>query len=208
MNSPCTLPTTELLSLLGNQSRPKIFDLAIHKPEVLYQKVVEIDERVTLEDYAEHPDRSITDLRNNTDPNLVKGLSGEVVRILKRPDETQIREALKSLHDEGFRAIAVCLLHSYTFPEHELLVGKIAEEMGFTHISLSSQLMPMIKLVPRATSATADAYLTPEIRRYVQGFAKGFVGGLGKDSVNAEGTKGARCEFMQRLVEFKSFTIN
>lgn len=166
---------------------------------MLYQTVVEIDERVTLEDYTEHPEREITILDKNKDSDLVRGLSGEVVRILQRPREEQIREELQKLYDEGYRSIAVCLVHSYTFPEHELLVGKIAESLGFTHISLSSQLMPMIKLVPRATSATADAYLTPEIRRYVSGFEKGFIGGLGKNSVKKAGTKGAaRCEFMQR----------
>lgn len=132
------------------------------------------------------------------------------MRILTRPKESEIQKGLKTLYDEGFRSIAVCLMHSYTFPDHEKLVGKIAEEIGFTHISLSSQLMPMIKLVPRATSATADAYLTPEIRRYIEGFSKGFSGGLGVESVAKEaGSKGARCEFMQSdggLVDVSSFS--
>ncbi|KAI5858444.1 Hydantoinase B/oxoprolinase-domain-containing protein [Tricharina praecox] len=196
--------------VIGNQSRPKIFDLAIHKPDVLYQTVVEIDERVTLEDYAEHPERETTDVTTANDPDLVRGLSGEAVRILQRPDEAEIRESLKKLYEEGYRSIAVCLMHSYTFPNHEALVGDIAKEIGFTHISLSSELMPMIKLIPRATSATADAYLTPEIRRYIDGFSKGFEGGLGSESVkNSEGSKGARCEFMQSdggLVDVSKFS--
>jgi 5-oxoprolinase (ATP-hydrolysing) len=98
-------------------------------------------------------------------------------------------------------------MHSYTFPDHERLLGEVAGEVGFTHISLSSQLMPMIKLVPRATSATADAYLTPEIKRYIQGFERGFVGGLGTES--AIKGRGARCEFMQSdggLVDVSKFS--
>jgi 5-oxoprolinase (ATP-hydrolysing) len=199
---------------IGNQSRPKIFDLAIRRPDVLYQKVVEIDERVTLEDYAEDPTRHQTkvevkheDYKNN---DLVKGLSGEAVRILRRPEDSQIREQLKGLYDDGFRSIAVCLMHGYTFPDHEALVGKLAKEMGFEHVSLSHELMPMIKLVPRATSACADAYLTPAIRKYISGFQAGFEGGLGTESVKKEkGDKGARCEFMQSdggLVDVDQFS--
>jgi len=177
---------------------------------MLYQTVVEIDERVTLEDFAEHPERETTDVSVANDPNLIRGLSGEAVRILQRPDEAEISESLKKLYEEGYRSIAVCLMHSYTFPGHETLVGRIAREIGFTHISLSSELMPMIKLIPRATSATADAYLTPEIRRYIGGFSKGFKGGLGSESVKrSEGSKSARCEFMQSdggLVDVSRFS--
>lgn len=209
----CALVTTKGFKdclVIGNQSRPKIFDLAIHKPEVLYQKVLEVRERVTLEDFAEHPDGATTDISKAGDEFLVRGLSGEAVRILEQPQEAGIRKGLQGLYDEGYRSIAVCLIHSYTFPEHENLVGKIAREIGFTHISLSNELMPMIKLVPRATSATADAYLTPEIRRYIDGFSKGFEGGLGTESVKrSEGEKGTRCEFMQSdggLVDVSKFS--
>ncbi|KAK3717959.1 hypothetical protein LTR37_005385 [Vermiconidia calcicola] len=187
---------------IGNQSRPNIFDLAIRKPEVLYKKVVEIDERVTLEDYAEDPERTNTDAEAiddaGEDAKLVKGLSGETVRILKKPQEQRIREQLQETYDSGFRSVAVCLMHGYTYPNHEALVGKIARDIGFDHVSLSHELMPMIKLVPRATSACADAYLTPAIRKYIDGFQAGFEGGLGTESVKKEaGAKGARCEFMQ-----------
>ncbi|EXJ60174.1 5-oxoprolinase (ATP-hydrolysing) [Cladophialophora yegresii CBS 114405] len=199
---------------IGNQSRPKIFDLAIRRPDVLYQKVVEVDERVTLEDYAEDPERHQTkaeakheDFKNH---DLVEGLSGEAVRILRRPEEGKIKEQLKQLYEEGFRSIAVCLMHGYTFPDHEALVGKLAHEIGFQHVSLSHALMPMIKLVPRATSACADAYLTPAIKKYIAGFQAGFEGGLGTESVKKEeGEKGARCEFMQSdggLVDVDQFS--
>lgn len=184
---------------IGNQSRPKIFDLAIRKPEVLYEKVIEIDERVTLEDYAEDPERHTTKADASTaEEGLVRGLSSEAVRILRRPSEDAIKKQLQGLYDDGFRSIAVCLVHGYTFPDHEALVGKLALEIGFNHVSLSHQLMPMIKLVPRATSACADAYLTPAIKKYIAGFQAGFEGALGTESVKKEsGAKGARCEFMQ-----------
>jgi 5-oxoprolinase (ATP-hydrolysing) len=187
---------------IGNQSRPNIFDLGIRKPEVLYKRVVEIEERVTLEDYAEDPVRHETkaEAKDKAGPGveLIKGLSGEAVRILRRPDKDVIRKQLQEVFDSGLKSIAVCLMHGYTYPDHEALVGKIARDIGFEHVSLSHELMPMIKLVPRATSACADAYLTPAIKKYISGFAAGFEGGLGTESVKKEnGTKGARCEFMQ-----------
>ncbi|KAI1609193.1 Hydantoinase B/oxoprolinase-domain-containing protein [Exophiala viscosa] len=199
---------------IGNQSRPKIFDLAIRRPDVLYQKVVEVDERVTLEDYAEDPHRNKTKAEAKHEDykskDLVQGLSGEAVRILKRPEEDKIKESLKGLYEDGFRSIAVCLMHAYTFPDHEALVGKLAKDIGFQHVSLSHELMPMIKLVPRATSACADAYLTPAIKKYISGFQAGFEGGLGTESVKKEeGSKGARCEFMQSdggLVDVDQFS--
>lgn len=201
---------------IGNQSRPRIFDLAIRKPDVLYEMVVEIDERVTLEDYAEDPERTVTEARAQAGTkaaegeHLVRGLSGETVRILKRAQDDEIRQKLRAVYDRGIRSIAVCLMHGYTFPDHEAQVGRIARDIGFTHISLSHELMPMVKLVPRATSVCADAYLTPAIRRYIDGFQEGFEGGLGTQSVKGDrGPKGARCEFMQSdggLVDVDKFT--
>jgi 5-oxoprolinase (ATP-hydrolysing) len=199
---------------IGNQSRPKIFDLAIRRPDVLYQKVVEIDERVTLEDYAEDPERHHTNVDSKgSDPDsaeLVEGLSGEAVRILQRPSEDKIKSQLKEIYDQGIKSIAVCLMHGYTFPKHEALVGRIAKDIGFKHVSLSHELMPMIKLVPRATSVCADAYLTPAIKKYISGFQAGFEGGLGTESVKHEkGSKAARCEFMQSdggLVDVDNFS--
>lgn len=199
---------------IGNQSRPRIFDLAIKRPDVLYEEVVEVDERVTLEDYAEDPQRHVTATapRDQTSPaaEIVRGLSSEAVRILKRPSESVVRSQLQQVYDKGIRSIAVCLMHGYTFPDHEVLIGRLATEIGFRHVSLSHQLMPMIKLVPRATSACADAYLTPTIKKYISGFQAGFEGGLGSESVKRhEGTQGARCEFMQSdggLVDVDQFS--
>lgn len=202
--------------VIGNQSRPKIFDLAIRKADVLYSTVVEIDERVTLEDYAEDPSRHLTrvDIKAGTaeaaTSDLVMGLSGEAVRILRRPLRDAIRQQLQGVYNSGIKSIAVCLMHAYTFPDHEALVGQVAREIGFQHISLSHELMPMIKLVSRATSVCADAYLTPAIKKYISGFQQGFAGGLGSKSVQQEeGARGARCEFMQSdggLVDVERFT--
>ncbi|KAH6697217.1 hydantoinase B/oxoprolinase [Plectosphaerella plurivora] len=201
---------------IGNQSRPKIFDLAIKKPDVLYEEVVEIGERVTLEDYAEDPERTITaaEAKIGTPEaqtaDLVQGTSGEAVRVLRRPSEDDIRTKLQAIYDKGIRSVAVCLMHGYTFPDHEALIGKVARDIGFEHVSLSHELMPMIKLVSRATSVCADAYLTPAIKKYISGFQSGFEGGLGTRSVqNDQGSKGARCEFMQSdggLVDVEKFT--
>ncbi|KAK0728665.1 Hydantoinase B/oxoprolinase-domain-containing protein [Lasiosphaeria miniovina] len=201
--------------VIGNQSRPDIFDLAIKKPQVLYSAVVEINERVTLEDYAEDPERHLTksDARAGTaearTADIVMGLSGEAVRILQRPQRDTIRSQLQQIFDSGIKSIAVCLMHAYTFPDHEALVGEVAREIGFGHVSLSHELMPMIKLVSRATSVCADAYLTPTIKKYISGFQQGFEGGLGSKSVKQKGARGARCEFMQSdggLVDVEKFT--
>lgn len=197
---------------IGNQSRPRIFDLAIKRPDVLYEEVVEVDERVTLEDYAEDPQRLVTATPEDATPDteIVRGLSSEAIRILRRPSEDLVRAQLQRVYDGGIRSIAVCLMHGYTFSDHEALVGRLATEIGFRHVSLSHQLMPMIKFVSRATSACADAYLTPTIKKYILGFQAGFEGGLGSESVkHQEGTRGARCEFMQSdggLVDVDQFS--
>lgn len=94
-----------------------------------------------------------------------------------RPDLQKVRKDLKALFDSGCRAIAVCFAHSYTFPDHEILIGNIAREVGFEHVSLSSQLLPVIKMTTRGQSTTADAYLTPVLAEYLKGFYAGFQGG-------------------------------
>ena len=127
--------------VIGNQARPDIFDLTVAKPGVLYEKVVEIDERVTLEDFTEDPVKRVTSV--GSDPDLVVGLSKEVVRIMRRPDLEAVRQKIQALHDEGFRSLSVCFLHSYTFPDHELAVAEIAEGMGMS-VSVSSALQPMV----------------------------------------------------------------
>ncbi|QLL32484.1 hypothetical protein HG536_0C06540 [Torulaspora globosa] len=159
--------------VIGDQSRPNIFDLNIKKREPLYDMVLEIDERVTLEDYSEDPARHVS--QADAAENTVVGKSGEVVRVLKVPDVNEVRSSLQLIYDSGIRSLAVAFLHSYTYPQHERLVGDIAKEIGFQHISLSSEVSPMIKYLPRAHSAVADAYLTPVIKKYLSGIQAGLV---------------------------------
>ncbi|KAG2205414.1 hypothetical protein INT47_007199 [Mucor saturninus] len=173
------------LLTIGNQSRPKIFDLSIKKPDVLYQKVIEIDERVVLLNSAASTEQ-IDDAAALSNINVRKGISGEYIKILQAPDLNIIQSQLQSVYDEGYRSIAVCLLHSYTFPDHETQVGELAQSIGFTHVSLSSQVMPMVKIVPRGTSATADAYLTPCIKEYIKGFTRGFDDGFQKGTTQLQ----------------------
>jgi 5-oxoprolinase (ATP-hydrolysing) len=203
--SRCALITTkgfrDLLNI-GNQSRPDIFDLSIKKPDILFETVVEIDERVTLEDYTEDPIKQITEPIGE---DLVKGLSSETIRILKKPNVEEIKSTLNVLFESGIRSIAICLMHSYTFPNHEQIVAAIAEEIGFGHISLSSSLSPMIKYVSRANSAVVDAYLTPEIKNYLSSFQNGLRYGFFSETNH----HGVNCHFMQSdggLVDASRFT--
>ncbi|KAF2733965.1 hypothetical protein EJ04DRAFT_577276 [Polyplosphaeria fusca] len=173
---------------IGDQTRPKLFDLNIRRPETLFDDVLEIDERVTLHDSTE--DKASLRDPNRSSFQLKKGIGGEAIRVLQPLDVDGARKGLQTLFDKGARSLAITLLHSYTFPDHELLVADLAKSIGFTQISISSQIFPMIKAISRGYSATADAYLTPLTRSYIDGFRQGFVGEL-------EDAKGARCEFMQ-----------
>lgn len=205
------------LLLIGNQSRPRIFDLNIKRPEPLYSDVVEVDERVTLVGYTSDPEAiehaiqfddhgkivkeysgeaSATAYDGNPTPEIVRGLSGEAVQILQKPDLQQVERDLRRLYDQDFRSIAVIFAHSYTFPDHEIAVGRLAEKLGFTQVSLSSQLLPMIKMLPRGVSSTADAYLTPILRDYLDGFFAGFDEELRGSGKGAQQGRHARVEFM------------
>ena len=128
------------LLLIGYQNRPRLFDLDIRKPESLPERVIEVDERVTAEG-----------------------------TVLRAPDPEAVERELAAARRDGFRSIAVVLMHSYAFPEHERLVGDVAGRLGFEQISLSSDVIPTIKIVGRGDTTVADAYLTPGLRRYVNG---------------------------------------
>jgi len=183
------------LLLIGNQSRPRIFDLNIRRPAPLYSTVVEVDERVTLVGFTSDPHAEENAVQFHEDGSvkrgytgagwdghghaegpgeIVRGLSGEAVRILQKPDLDAVKRDLQELYAEGYRSLAIVFVHSYTFPTHEKIVGQLARSMGFTQVSESSQLLPMIKMVPRGVSSTADAYLTPILRQYLDGFFGGF----------------------------------
>ncbi|ORX77294.1 hypothetical protein BCR32DRAFT_223520 [Anaeromyces robustus] len=173
---PCALLITKGLKdllFIGNQARDAIFDLNIKCPDVLYSKVVEIDERIEIVGYTCARSGMNVAIPDG-DENYIKGTTGEYIKISKRPDEKQIKKALTEIYNSGIRSVAVCLLHSYIYPEHEIIVGEIAKNIGFTNVTLSSKIMPMIKIVPRGNSACADAYLTPCIQEYINNFIEGF----------------------------------
>ncbi|GAB2233832.1 hypothetical protein Droror1_Dr00003061 [Drosera rotundifolia] len=160
---------------IGNQARPSIFDLTVAKPSNLYEEVIEVDERVELVlDKGEDGQSSAS---------IVKGVSGELVRVVKPLNEEALKPSLKGLLERGISCLAVVLMHSYTFPQHEISLEKLALGMGFRHVSLSSALTPMVRAVPRGLTASVDAYLTPVIREYLSGFISKFDEGLGKVNV-------------------------
>ncbi len=142
---------------IGYQDRPKIFDLAIKKPELLYKEVLEIDERIVPAQFYSHKDG---------------------YEVIKELDLAILETDLKRIYDSGIRSLAVVLLHSYACPEHEKQIAKLAYKLGFTNVSLSSEVMPMIKVVPRGDTTLIDAYLTPLIHNYIKSFKSGFSDGL------------------------------
>ena len=163
---------------IGNQSRAKIFDLVIERPQLLYEEVVEVDERVRVLPAAggggKGSERKGGEYELDAGDEEATGVTGERVIIMRKPNVDAIRSSLQAVYNKNIRSLAVSLAHSYTFRDHEQLVGRIAREIGFTHISLSSSIMPMVKLLPRSYTACADAYLTPAIHQYLQQFLSGF----------------------------------
>eukprot|EP00095_Tigriopus_kingsejongensis_P002903 maker-scaffold336_size202805-snap-gene-0.21 protein:Tk02903 transcript:maker-scaffold336_size202805-snap-gene-0.21-mRNA-1 annotation:"5-oxoprolinase" len=167
------------LLYIGNQARPKLFDLDIASPNTLYDMVVEVEERVYLDDPRCQLDKSVYEVKQS--------LTQENVFIAKPLNEAKLEKDLQAVHDRGIRSLSVVLMHSYQFNDHEQRVAKVARRMGFEQISLSSEIMPMIRIVPRGYTASVDAYLTPCIKKYVEGFASGFQDNL----------KGVNVTFMQ-----------
>lgn len=161
---------------IGNQARPHIFDLTVSKPSNLYEEVVEVDERVELVLDKER-------IELDSSPSLVQGISGELVKVVKPLNEDALKPLLNALLQKGISCLAVVLLHSYTYPEHEILLEKLARSLGFRHVSISSALTPMVRAVPRGFTASVDAYLTPVIKEYLSGFMSKFDEGLGKLNV-------------------------
>ena len=124
---------------IGNQQRPNIFDLAIARPQLLYKEVIEVDERVVIELESDKKDETI---------KRAKGITGDSFEIWKSINVDELRADLQTVLDKGITSLAVVLMHSYTLQEHELQIGKMAEEMGFTNVSLSCQVMPMQRTFP------------------------------------------------------------
>ncbi|MGP4009397.1 hydantoinase B/oxoprolinase family protein [Streptomyces sp. 4N124] len=124
---------------IAYQNRPRIFARRIELPELLYERVIEVDERIAADG-----------------------------TVLRAPDLDALAGPLQEAYDDGIRAMAVVCMHSHLHPAHEQAVGELAGRIGFPQISLSSEVSPLMKLVPRGDTAVVDAYLSPVLRRYVQ----------------------------------------
>jgi 5-oxoprolinase (ATP-hydrolysing) len=123
---------------IAYQNRPRLFARHIVLPELLYSHVVEIDERI--------------------------GAHGELVRPL---DVAAARAALAAVYKQGLRSLAIVFMHGYRHHQHEAQVAAIARAIGFTQISVSHRVSPLMKLVARGDTTVVDAYLSPILRRYV-----------------------------------------
>lgn len=128
---------------IGYQARPDIFAKEIIKPELLYEQVVEVDERVRADGSVE-----------------------------ATPNRDAVRADLQAAYDQGIRSVAIVFMHSWRSPEHEKTVASIASEIGFSQISVSHQVSPLMKLVGRGDTTVVDAYLSPILRRYVEQVAR------------------------------------
>jgi 5-oxoprolinase (ATP-hydrolysing) len=143
---------------IGYQARPDIFARHIVLPAMLYQQVVEIDERV--------------------------GVGGDVLVPL---DQAQAREALSKLRAAGIDALAIVLMHGWNWTGHEARLAAIARDLGFTQVSVSHEVAPLIKLIGRGDTTVVDAYLSPVLRRYVDRVAAGLDGDAGLQFMQSNG---------------------
>lgn len=123
---------------IGYQTRPDIFAIRIDQPESLYERVCEVPERVLADGTVDYP-----------------------------LDEDALLVQLLEVRQQGYTSIAVVLMHAYRYPAHEQRIGALAQQLGFQQISLSHQVSPLIKLVPRGDTTVADAYLSPVLGHYV-----------------------------------------
>ena len=126
---------------IGYQNRPDIFARQIVLPDMLYEQVVEVAERVTA--------------------------AGDVLQSITANIEQQILADLQAAYDQDIRACAIAFIHGYRYPAHEQQVAKLAQQIGFTQISVSHQVSPLVKWVGRSDTTVVDAYLSPLLRRYV-----------------------------------------
>jgi len=123
---------------IGYQARPKIFARQIIKPDMLYERVTEVDERVRADGTVE-----------------------------RAPDVAAVRRDLEAAKAAGIKAVAIVFMHAYRYPAHERAVAALAREMEFSQVSVSHEVSPLIKLVGRGDTTVVDAYLSPILRRYV-----------------------------------------
>ncbi len=150
---------------IGNQARPRLFDLKVVLPTLLYEDVAEIGGRM--------------------------GVNGDEIAPL---DEQAASDALAAAFARGIKAVAIVFMHAWKYPAHEQRVAELARAAGFSQVSASHAVSPLLKLVPRGDTTVVDAYLSPILRRYVEQVASEL--------------QGVRLYFMQSnggLAEAKSF---
>ena len=128
---------------IAYQARPKLFERRIVLPELLYERVIEADERV--------------------------GAHGELLRPL---DEAALKCQLQAAFDAGIRAVAIVFMHGWRYTAHEAAAAALARTLGFTQVSVSHEVSPLMKLVSRGDTTVVDAYLSPILRRYVEQVAR------------------------------------
>src|SRR5579862_5860180 len=152
---------------IGYQARPKIFAKHIIKPDMLYERVAEVDERVRAD--------------------------GTVERAL---DLDAVRAALKRAKADGIGAVAVVLMHAYRYSDHEKRITALARELGFAQVSASHEVSPLIKLVGRGDTTVVDSYLSPILRRYVAQVAEELNSSPSSSPSPAGGSEEPRLMFM------------
>lgn len=139
---------------IGYQNRPNIFARHIVLPEMLYERVIEVEERYTAQ--------------------------GE--ELIPVQINEALMKSLQSAYDDGIRSCAIAFLHGYRYPNHEQQIAVLARDIGFTQVSVSHEVTPLMKLVSRGDTTVVDAYLSPILRRYVEQVAAE----LGKDESRTE----------------------
>ncbi|MCH7752925.1 MAG: hypothetical protein IH898_12350 [Planctomycetes bacterium] len=147
---------------IGYQDRPQLFQLTVHKPTPLAERVVEINERMAADG-----------------------------TVLEAPDPISVRRQLEQLRQDGVQSLAICLLHADLYPAHEQLVEKIAAEVGFDEISRSSAVAPLVKIVARGETTVVDAYLNPVLTNYVAALGRLLPGSQLRLMTSAGGLVGA-----------------
>ncbi|MGG6270472.1 hydantoinase B/oxoprolinase family protein [Leptolyngbya sp. AN03gr2] len=143
---------------IGYQNRPNIFARQIVLPERVYERVIEVKERYTAQ--------------------------GEEIVPITTGEEARLTTVLQEAYKDGIRAIAIAFLHSYRYPQHEQQIAALVRNIGFTQVSVSHEVSPLMKLIRRGDTTVVDAYLSPILRRYV-------------DQVGAELRSTTKLEFMK-----------
>ena len=150
---------------IGYQARPNIFARHIIKPDMLFERVVEVDERVRADGTVE-----------------------------RAPDLAVVRAELEIARADGIHAVAIVFMHAYRYPEHERRVAAIARDLGFPQVSVSHEVSPLIKLVGRGDTTVVDAYLSPILRRYVAQVDRDIQNGAAQSASPSPGGGGSAAE--------------